>query len=37
MLKVAARRAGLPGSFSAHWLRHAHVRHAIDRGAAKIA
>jgi site-specific recombinase XerD len=34
MLKAAAARAGLPGGFSAHWLRHAHASHAIDHGAA---
>jgi integrase/recombinase XerD len=34
MLKAAAERAGLPGGFSAHWLRHAHASHAIDHGAA---
>src|SRR5262249_37934781 len=34
MLKAAAKRADLPGGFSAHWLRHAHASHAIDRGAA---
>jgi integrase/recombinase XerD len=34
MLKAAAKRAGLPAAFSAHWLRHAHASHAIDHGAA---
>ena len=34
MLKATAERAGLPGGFSAHWLRHAHASHAIDHGAA---
>ena len=34
MLKAAAKRAGLNPKFSAHWLRHAHASHAIDRGAA---
>lgn len=33
VVKAAARRAGLPDSVSAHWLRHAHVSHALDRGA----
>jgi integrase/recombinase XerD len=33
MLKRAAARAGLNPGFSAHWLRHAHASHAIDRGA----
>jgi integrase/recombinase XerD len=29
----AARRAGLDGRVSPHWLRHAHATHALDRGA----
>ena len=29
----AAARAGLSAAVSAHWLRHAHVSHALDRGA----
>jgi integrase/recombinase XerD len=33
IVKGAARRAGLPDTVSAHWLRHAHVSHALDRGA----
>ena len=33
MIKAAAARAGLPEDFSAHWLRHAHASHALDRGA----
>jgi site-specific recombinase XerD len=33
IVKQAAKRAGLPASVSAHWLRHAHVSHALDRGA----
>ena len=33
VVKVAARRAGLSGAVSAHWLRHAHASHALDRGA----
>ena len=33
IIKAAVRRAGLPASVSAHWLRHAHVSHALDRGA----
>ena len=32
-LKIAAKRAGLSPAVSAHWLRHAHVSHALDRGA----
>ena len=31
-VKAAGRRVGLP-KISAHWLRHAHVSHALDRGA----
>jgi site-specific recombinase XerD len=33
IVKAAAARAGLPGAVSAHWLRHAHASHALDRGA----
>jgi integrase/recombinase XerD len=33
VVKAAALRAGLSGSVSAHWLRHAHASHALDRGA----
>ncbi len=33
VVKAAARRAGLPPEVSAHWLRHAHASHALDRGA----
>lgn len=33
IVKLAARRAKLPLSISAHWLRHAHASHALDRGA----
>jgi integrase/recombinase XerD len=33
IVKAAARRAGLPAAVSAHWLRHCHVSHALDRGA----
>lgn len=33
VVKAAARRAGLSGAISAHWLRHAHASHALDRGA----
>jgi len=29
----AARRAGIEGNVSPHWLRHAHATHALDRGA----
>ena len=34
MLKRAATNAGINPKLSAHWLRHAHASHAIDRGAA---
>ena len=33
IVKRAAGRAGLSDAVSAHWLRHAHVSHALDRGA----
>ena len=33
IVKRAVTRAGLPDSVSAHWLRHAHASHALDRGA----
>jgi site-specific recombinase XerD len=33
MLKRTAKRAGIAGAVSPHWLRHAHGSHALDRGA----
>jgi site-specific recombinase XerD len=33
IVKAAALRAGLSAEVSAHWLRHAHASHALDRGA----
>lgn len=33
VVKAAAARAGLSEEVSAHWLRHAHASHALDRGA----
>ena len=33
IVKLAATRAGLGNAVSAHWLRHAHVSHALDNGA----
>lgn len=33
IVKAAAVRAGLPEGVSPHWMRHAHVSHALDRGA----
>jgi integrase/recombinase XerD len=33
IVKAAAARAGLSPQVSAHWLRHAHATHALDRGA----
>ncbi len=33
LVKAAAVRAGIPGNVSAHWLRHSHASHALDRGA----
>lgn len=33
IVKAAAVRAGIAGNVSAHWLRHSHASHALDRGA----
>jgi integrase/recombinase XerD len=33
IIKSAVSRAKLPSSISAHWFRHAHASHALDRGA----
>lgn len=33
VVKAAARRAGLAGEVSPHWLRHAHAQHALAGGA----
>jgi len=33
IVREAARRAGIKGKVSPHWLRHAHASHALDRGA----
>ena len=33
IVKAAAARAGLSPNVSAHWLRHAHASHSLDRGA----
>lgn len=33
VVKKAAKKAGLKKAASPHWLRHAHVSHALDRGA----
>lgn len=33
IVRMAARRAGVAGDVSPHWLRHAHASHALDRGA----
>ncbi|MDX7953460.1 tyrosine-type recombinase/integrase [Lichenihabitans sp. Uapishka_5] len=33
IVKAAAARAGLSTDVSAHWLRHAHASHSLDRGA----
>ena len=32
-LRAAAKRAGIQGKVSPHWLRHCHASHALDRGA----
>ena len=33
IVRAAATRAGIEANVSAHWLRHAHASHALDRGA----
>jgi integrase/recombinase XerD len=33
IVRKAARRAGIEGDVSPHWLRHAHANHALERGA----
>lgn len=33
IVRAAARRAGIKGNVSAHWLRHSHASHALERGA----
>jgi integrase/recombinase XerD len=33
IVRAAARRAGIEGNVSPHWMRHAHGSHALDRGA----
>jgi integrase/recombinase XerD len=33
IVRKAARRAGIQGQVSPHWLRHAHATHALERGA----
>ena len=33
LVREAARRAGIAGKVSPHWLRHAHASHSLDRGA----
>jgi site-specific recombinase XerD len=32
IVRTAARRAGIAGNVSPHWLRHAHASHALNRG-----
>lgn len=32
VIKAVAKRAGIDAGISAHWLRHAHASHALDRG-----
>ncbi len=32
IVKNAAKRAGLEGNVSPHWLRHSHASHSLDRG-----
>lgn len=33
IIRAAARRAGITGNVSPHWLRHAHATHSIENGA----
>ncbi len=33
IVSAAAKRAGIEGKVSPHWLRHAHASHSLDRGA----
>ncbi len=33
IVQAAAKRAGIEGNVSPHWLRHSHASHAMDRGA----
>ena len=33
IVKAAAKRAGISAEASAHWLRHAHASHSLERGA----
>lgn len=33
IVKAAAKKAGIHGNVSPHWLRHAHASHALERGA----
>ncbi len=33
IVRAAAKRAGIEGKVSPHWLRHAHASHSLDRGA----
>ncbi len=33
IVRKAAKRAGLEGDVSPHWFRHAHISHALERGA----
>lgn len=36
IVKAAAQAAGLSSDASAHWLRHSHASHALDRGASLV-
>jgi integrase/recombinase XerD len=36
IVKDAAKRAGISPDASAHWLRHSHGSHALDRGASIV-
>lgn len=36
IVKAAAKAAGIDGDASAHWLRHSHASHSLDRGASLV-
>jgi integrase/recombinase XerD len=33
IVRAAAKRAGISGNVSPHWMRHAHATHALENGA----
>jgi integrase/recombinase XerD len=36
IVKIAAQVAGISADASAHWLRHSHASHSLDRGASLV-